>query len=137
MPIYEFRCKTCGALNNVFVRTVSSPLSPVCSKCGGADLARLVSRPVILKGTESRMEDFDIERSLGRLDDPYDPRSVARWARAMGGELGDELGEELREMAESVESDQEMYDPYDSGGSSISGGEYPSPDDPPFPAHLV
>lgn len=85
------------------------------------------------------MEDFDIERSLSRLDDPYDPRSVARWARQMGGELGDELGEELREMAESVESDQDLYDPDEGemGKSSIGDDEYPSPDDPPFPAHLV
>lgn len=136
MPIYEFRCKTCSTLNNVFVRSFSTPLSPVCSKCGGGDLARLVSRPVILKGTESRMEDFDIERSLSRLEDPYDPRSVARWARDIGGELGDEMGEELREMAESVESDQDLSDPYEADSGSLGAGE-PGPDDPPFPAGII
>ena len=85
------------------------------------------------------MEDFDVERSLSRLENPYDPRAVARWAREMGGELGDELGEELREMAESVEGDQDAYDPYEAEmeTTSMGGGDFgPGPDDPPFPSGL-
>ncbi len=133
MPIYEFRCTSCKALNSVFVRTVSSPLSPVCSECGGTDLARLVSRPVILKSTMDRMEDFDVGRSLGRLEDPTDPSAVARWAREMGSELGEDVGEELREMAENVEADQDTYDPYAEGSGDL--GEL-RPDNPPFPSEL-
>lgn len=89
-------------------------------------MARLVSRPFLLKSSMDRMEDFDIERSLSRLEDPEDPAAVARWARQVGGNLGDELGSELREMAESVESGEDGFDPDDgAGGYAGTDGALP------------
>ena len=45
MPIYEFRCKKCHALTEVFQKLSDKPPSR-CRKCGGR-LEKLVSRPAI------------------------------------------------------------------------------------------
>ncbi len=45
MPIYEFRCKKCNALTEVFQK-LSDKLPSRCSKCGGR-LEKLISRPSI------------------------------------------------------------------------------------------
>jgi putative FmdB family regulatory protein len=40
MPLYDFRCKGCGAAFEALVRP---PTAPVCPSCASADLERLVS----------------------------------------------------------------------------------------------
>ena len=44
MPVYEFRCKACGAYVSLFVRSVTPDPHGACDRCGSADLERLVSR---------------------------------------------------------------------------------------------
>ena len=40
MPLYDFRCKGCGAEFEALVRP---PAAPACPSCAGADLERLQS----------------------------------------------------------------------------------------------
>ena len=50
MPIYEYRCKSCGAVREVLQKMSDKPLKK-CAKCPGA-LEKLVSRSSFqLKGT--------------------------------------------------------------------------------------
>jgi putative FmdB family regulatory protein len=42
MPIYDYRCQTCG---HQFEALVVRNDVPVCSSCGGAKLERLLSMP--------------------------------------------------------------------------------------------
>ena len=44
MPIYEYTCKAC---ENQFETLVRKNDTPVCSKCGSADLERLISMPAV------------------------------------------------------------------------------------------
>ena len=41
MPIYDFRCRTCGHEFEALVRSQDAP--PHCRSCHGADLERLLS----------------------------------------------------------------------------------------------
>ena len=43
MPIYDFACKTCSHKFEALVRKKT----PVCPKCQGADLEKLLSLPVV------------------------------------------------------------------------------------------
>jgi hypothetical protein len=55
--------------------------------------------------------------SFGDLDE-NDPRSVARWARKMGSQLGEDLGDDFNEVVEQMEAG-EMPD--DLGGEGGDG----------------
>jgi putative FmdB family regulatory protein len=58
MPIFDFKCRTCG---HEFEELVRHDVSPACPSCGGAALDRLVSRPAV--STEStRQRSFSAAR---------------------------------------------------------------------------
>jgi putative FmdB family regulatory protein len=48
MPIYEYRCATCGGRVEVLVRSTST--APVCPECGSLLTDKLFSTPHILSG---------------------------------------------------------------------------------------
>src|SRR5256885_394400 len=111
MPIYEYRCLDCGRYQSVLVRTFSEPTDLQCPRCQGAHFRKLVSRFAVLRSDESRLDDLADPSSIGDVDE-NDPRSVARWARKMGDQVGEDLGPEFDEMVDRMEAgempDEEM-----------------------------
>ncbi|MBI3978502.1 MAG: zinc ribbon domain-containing protein [Chloroflexi bacterium] len=103
MPIYEYRCNACKKRTTVFLRSFSSPLSAVCEHCGGTDLARLVSKVNFVRSEESRLESLADSDMLGDVDES-NPRSIARWAKKLGREVGEDLGPEFDEMVDRMEA---------------------------------
>jgi putative FmdB family regulatory protein len=114
MPIYEYRCGACRRRSSLFYQTFSAAegAEPRCEHCGSVDVSRLVSRVAFLRSEESRLDDLADDAALADVDE-NDPRSIARWARKMGEQLGDEAGDEFKEMVDQLESG-EMPD--DAGG---------------------
>ena len=94
MPIYEYRCADCRKKTTVVTLSVSAAVEPVCSRCGGRNMAKLVSRIAIRRSEENRLESLADPSSLTGLDE-NNPISVARWMKTMGKELGQEAGEDL------------------------------------------
>jgi putative FmdB family regulatory protein len=117
VPIYEYRCDGCGRRVSVFQRSIQSESVAVCPRCGGRDLARLISRVAVVRSEGSRLDDLASDAALADLDE-RDPRSLARWARRMGRDMGEELGPEFDEVVERLEAG-EMPDDMDEEG----GGE--------------
>ena len=117
MPIYEYRCRDCGARTSVFFRSIASAENgaATCERCKSAATERLISRAVILKGTASRLEQFDADGALSDVND-LDVGSFARWARKMSGELGDAAGgQKFLDMAEKAEAGADPIERYDAG----------------------
>jgi hypothetical protein len=75
----------------------------------------LISRFAVLRSEDSRMDDLADPSMFGDVDED-DPRSVARWARRMGRELGEDMGPEYDEMIDRMEAG-EMPDDVESGDS--------------------
>lgn len=94
MPIYEYECHDCRRRVSLLIRSLSSPETPACPRCGGASLTRLMSRFATVKSEEARLESLASDGSLGDLDE-NDPSSVARFMKKMGKELGDDLGDDF------------------------------------------
>ena len=46
MPLFDFRCRPCGAEFEALVRP---PQEPACPSCGSADLEKLISRSFSVK----------------------------------------------------------------------------------------
>ena len=72
MPIYEYECKKCKALTEVFQKVSDKP--PVkCKKCGGK-LERLISRSAIqFKGSGWYVTDYGGKN--GKLDKKSEEKS--------------------------------------------------------------
>ncbi len=101
MPIYEYRCLGCKKVFSFLVGVVADAGSPVCPRCGGTELAKLISRVARIRSKDRVLEDLADPDKVGDLEDP---RAMAQWAKKMGKALGEEAGEdfagELDEMLE-------------------------------------
>ena len=105
MPIYEYHCQDCRRRVSLLVRSISNPGTPVCPRCGGQHLERLMSRFSRVKSEEARLDALADPSSFGNLDE-NDPKSVARWAKKMGKDLGEDLGEDFdRVMEEAMQEE--------------------------------
>lgn len=105
MPIYEYRCGNCRRRVNIFFRSFSAVqnTTPHCPNCDSTKLTRLVSRVATIKSEDARLESLADPSNLGGLDES-DPKSLARFMRKMGGEMGEEMGPEFDEMVGRLES---------------------------------
>ena len=121
MPLYEYRCTACGKRVTVLTLRVGEHVEATCDRCGSAKLERLMSRFAMVRSEDARLEALSDPSNLSGLDQ-NDPKSMARWMKRMGSELGDELGGgELDEMVDGIESGAGDVDacgagPCDDGG---------------------
>jgi putative FmdB family regulatory protein len=120
MPIYEYRCLTCRKVSEFLILNLNSPFTPVCPRCGGSELERVLSRVRVRLSEETRMERLaDPHRWGGLADvDENDPASMARMMRQMGPHLKEAMGEDYPgELDQIIEE-------------SMESGELGSPDEP-------
>lgn len=120
MPIYEFRCRQCRKKTTslVLVRTRIDEVR--CASCGSADLERLWSRFATVKSEDARMDALAESAEHGGFDE-NDPRSVARWMKRMGAEMGEDVGDEIDAALEEEFSGQ------GEGGDTGTGDDDGSP----------
>ena len=119
MPVYEYRCGACRRRSSHFFRTFAAVATPDCPSCGAPaeQMQKLISRVAVMKSEESRLEDLSDPGMFADVDE-NDPRSVARWARKLGQQLGDDLPEDYGEMVDQIESGE---GPEDEGGAVSDG----------------
>ena len=122
MAIYEYRCNTCKKRVSVLTLRVSEEVNPQCDRCGSRDLSRLMSRFATVKSEEARLDTLSDPSTLSGLDE-NDPKSVARWMRKMGKELGEEFsGEDFDQMVEEMEAGKLPDEEGGMGGGEDLGG---------------
>ena len=123
MPIYEYRCSKCKKKVSVLTLRVSEAVNPECDRCGSKDLSRLMSRFATVKSEESRLDALSDPGSFSGLDE-NDPKSMARWMRKMGKDLGEEFsGEDFNQMVDEMEAGNMPDDDGGmGGGGEVSGG---------------
>ncbi len=106
MPIYEYRCKQCGRKSSQLFLTIAESADATCPYCNSQELKRLFSRVAFVRSEESRLESLADPSRLGDLDE-NDPKSMARWMRSMGNELGEDLGPEFHETIDRLEAGED------------------------------
>jgi putative FmdB family regulatory protein len=102
MPIYEYRCADCGKRPSIFFRSLAAvEAAPACPLCGGRHLTRLISRTAQVLSEDSRLDRLS-DSDLSDVDE-NDPKSMARWAKKMGQQMGgDELGEDFDQVVDEM-----------------------------------
>lgn len=108
MPIYEYLCHGCQRRVSLLWRSFADAESraPICPRCGGQHLTRLISRVAVLRSEESRLEDLADPSALDGLDE-NDPKSLARFMRKMAEETGEDLGPEFEEVIGRLEAGED------------------------------
>ena len=76
MPIYEYRCRNCGATFEVLMRGEDAV---VCPHCGNSSLEKLLSAPAVLSGRTARRAGHTCCGREERCDAP--PCSVGETCR--------------------------------------------------------
>ena len=99
MPIYEYRCRTCGRLTSKFVRNIADEAAPACQHCGGRT-ARALSRFAYHKSEQRVLEEYGAMPS--RAEDYKDPRQIGRWVEKKFDDYGMELPQEARDMIDAA-----------------------------------
>ena len=130
MPSYEYRCQDCQRRVSIFWRTFTeaSAGTPVCPRCDGTNLTRLMSRVRVVRSEESRLDDLADPSNLPDFDE-NDPKSLGRWMRKMSAETGEDLGPEFDEVVGRLEAGEDpesveksMPDLMGEGGEGFGGG---------------
>jgi len=157
MPIYEYKCASCGRKVSLFFgsfgiaeqRTEAGEIE--CPRCGSRKLDRLMSRVNMVRGSSSGdsmgdMGEMDDIGGMGDMDgmgdmfsglNEDDPRAVARWARRMKDNLGEDMGPEFDQALARIEAGEdpdkvmEDIDPEAIGGvgAGDDGDEFGDGDD--------
>lgn len=84
-------------------------------------MTRLISRFAAPKSEASRMERLADPSGWSGLDE-NDPKSIARWTKRMGREMGDEFGGNIDEMVDGEMEREASGGPIGSGDTG-SGDE--------------
>lgn len=102
MPFYDYRCQACGKLARLqFSYSEYGKVQPVCPNCGSLEIKRRINRVAVAKSEDSRLDSM-MEGDLAGLDED-DPRSLGKFMRKMGKEMGEDLGGEFNEVVDRLE----------------------------------
>jgi len=107
MPVYEYRCGDCRQRVGIFQTYQEyGKKQVVCPNCGSQKLTRLISRVRIAKSEDARLEAMADPSNFGDLDE-NDPKSMAKFMKKMGSEMGEDLGPEFSEVVDRLESGED------------------------------
>ncbi len=128
MPIYEYYCSDCSRRVSLLWRSFKDLESrePVCPRCGGTHLRRLVSKVAVLRSEASRLDSLAEPGDMPDVDE-NDPKSLARWMRKMSQETGEDMGPEFDEVVGRLEAGEDPEEIEktmpDLGGGEGGGGD--------------
>jgi putative FmdB family regulatory protein len=112
MPIYEFECLDCHRKTTALVMSRARIDQVRCTRCGSAHLEKLFSRFAMPKSEDARLESLADPSAMGDIDE-NDPKSVARFMKKMGQEMGEDFDGDI---------DQAIEEEMAGGGADPGGG---------------
>ena len=105
MPIYEYRCEDCGRISEFLLIRTDEIFVPQCKRCRSRKMSKVLSKVRAIRSEESRMESLADPSKWGDLDE-RDPKSMAKWMKRMGRELGEDVGDIDAMMDEAAEEER-------------------------------
>jgi putative FmdB family regulatory protein len=101
MPIYAYRCTTCGHAQDV-LRKISDPALSVCPACGAATFVKQVTAAGFqLKGSGWYVTDFRGDKKSAKPAEGEDAGAASEGKPAEGGGAGERQGRAKGDAAKS------------------------------------
>ncbi len=102
MPIYEFICDGCGRKSTFFIRSINSPLEPVCNSCGSSDLKRALSGFSHHRTTRDVHEAYGPPSKYPDMSYYNDPRNIGRNVEETFQRFDYDMPAEVRDAIDSA-----------------------------------
>jgi putative FmdB family regulatory protein len=104
MPGYDYVCNQCHKRVVIYQSYEEYGRKEVqCPHCGSKQLTRRIGRVRIARSDDDHFESMADPSRWGDVDQD-DPRSLARFMRKMGSELGEEMPPEFDEVVDRLDS---------------------------------
>jgi len=100
MPIYEFRCSSCGQINSIYQQGFAA-IAHSCPDCGNNKLERIFS-PFSMRKTDKQVyEEIRSDRQFEKALKRNDPKAIAEWVTrtSRGGKVPEECQETVGRLA--------------------------------------
>jgi len=109
MPIYEYRCESCGRITSALILKMEEEQAVRCEHCQGSLLKRVLSKCSFHQTEAQRMESLD---PRARQEDSFyrDDRNIGLWAKKRARELGADLGSGFDEVVERARTTKNPED---------------------------
>jgi len=99
MPIYEYRCQSCGKKFSALIGMTAEPDSEACPNCGSIQTARLVSRFARYRSEDDRVD--AIADNLETMGEPDSPSQMREMMREIGKAMDEDMSDDMEEMFEA------------------------------------
>ena len=122
MPMYEYRCQTCGRRARLFFTYAEyDTAQPICPHCHQNAMQRIIGRVAVGKSEEARVDAMADDSLMAGLDEE-DPRALGQFMRKMSREMGEDLGDEFHEVVDRLEKG-ESPETIEASMPELAGGE--------------
>ena len=115
MPIYEYKCQTCGRIFDLLVRTEAQAETPHCKHCDSPALKRLVSRPGLVRskssGEAGDLRPVNPRHALENLSRTYDQTGIDPGQGFAEVAKRAAAGDDPRELKEAVKEARQKENP--------------------------
>ncbi len=102
MPIYEYRCGSCGQLSSFFTRSIGTPLKAICSHCNSPDMQQRMSSFAMGKTTQSVQDSFHSSAGPASHDYYSDPHNIGRNVEEVFQRYGIDMPKGVRDTIEAA-----------------------------------
>ena len=104
MPLYEYGCTACHSVTSVLEFAWSTKKDPVCRKCGGAGLTKLVSKFAFHRSWGDSLNWTPSGETLSDVDED-DPKSLDRFMGRIKDEMGGQVTPDFNQMRRELTAD--------------------------------
>jgi len=134
MPIYAYRCATCGHAKDV-LQKISDPVLTVCPNCGAATFQKQVTAAGFqLKGSGWYVTDFRDGQKPKGGDKSGGEKGAEKGAEKAGEKAGETAAGDAKTDAKGSSGDAPAAAPAASSGEAAKPAGTPSPAAPSSPA---
>jgi putative FmdB family regulatory protein len=102
MPIYEYRCGSCGKVSSFFTKSITTSLEPSCTHCESREMQRRMSSFTMGKTTQSVQASYGAGPGPASPEYYSDPRNIGRNVEEGFRRYGMEMPKSVRDNIDAA-----------------------------------